>query len=200
MKLTFEQFWDKLVEHEIWYDQMKMRYCRKDLKGIANEVFIWLLAQDQRWAAQDYQDFRKAYQSFLNKSPDMVMRPQLQQVESKPEKKSDPPLTGEARMAWLKKWEATVKESKMVNGVTKMSLKQIAEEGGWRPQKDKPWPKTSENAIRERVFHMAYIESNYDPISGNKLLTWKSEETWILENEFELMESWNEKKKELFNP
>lgn len=200
MKLSFEQFWNKLVEHEIWYDQMKMRFYRKNLKQAANDCYLFLLASEQRWIAQDYQDFRRCYQSFLSKAPDEVVRPQLQQTETEPLKKSEPPLTGEARMKWIKEWEKVVRESKMVNGVTKLTHKQIADEGDWLPKKPAPYPKTNENAIRERVFHAAYIESNYDPQSGHKLLTWKDEETWVQEHEFELMEIWNEKKKELFNP
>lgn len=197
MKLSFEQFWNKLVEHDIWYDQMKMRFCRKNLKQVANDCYLFLLASEQRWLAQDYQDFRRCYQSFLSKAPDEIVRPQLQQVETEPQKKSDPPCTGEARMNWIKEWEKVVKESTMVNGVTKLTHKQIADEGDWLPKKPAPYPSTNENAIRERVFHTAYIEANYDPQTGNKLLTWKEEETWIQENEFELMEIWNEKKKEI---
>lgn len=198
--MTFEQFWDKLVEHEIWYDQMKMRFYRKNLKQVANDCYLFLLASEQRWLTQDYQDFRRCYQSFLSKAPDEIVRPQLQQVDTEPKKQSAPPLTGEERLAWIKKWESEVKKSQMVNGVTKLTHKQIADEGDWLPKKPAPYPSTNENAIRERVFHTAYIESNYDPVSGNKLLCWKDEETWIHEHEFDLMEIWNEKKKELFNP
>lgn len=200
MKLSFEEFWNKLVEHDIWYDQMKMRFFRKNLKQVANDCFIFLLASEQRWATQDYQDFRRCYQSFLAKAPDEVVRPQLQQEEVKSDKVQAPPLTGEARMNWIKEWEKVVKESTMVNGVTKLTHKQIADEGDWLPKKPAPYPKTNEFAIQQRVFHAAYIESNYDPQTGNKLLTWKDEETWTHDHEFELMEIWNEKKKELFNP
>ena len=98
MKLTFEQFWTKLIEHEIWYDQMKMRFNRKDLKGVANNCFIFLIASEQRWLAQDYQDFRKCYQSFLMKSPDQLIKPQLQQVEVKEVTHSEPILTGEEKL------------------------------------------------------------------------------------------------------
>ncbi len=197
-KVDFETFWTKLVEHDIWYDQMKMRFCRKDLKGVANECFIFLLASEQRWATQDYQDFRRCFQSFLQKAPDMAVRPQLQQEEVKDTKPQKPPLTGEERMKWIKLWEAEVKKSTMVNGVTKLTHKQIADEGDWLPKKPAPYPKTNEFAIQQRVFHAAYIEANFDPQSGAKLLTWKEEEIWLKENEFELMELWEEKKKLIF--
>ena len=194
MKLSFEDFWNKLVENDPWYDQMKMRYCRKDLKGVANECFIFLLASEQRWLAQDFQDFRRCYQNFLNKSKDLEHRPQLQQVETEPEKKSDPPLTGEARLAWLKKWEQKVKESKMTSCVVKLTHKQIADEGDWLPKKPEPYPATNEFEVKKRLLHQLYILNNYEPRTGDKLPTWQEEEEWRTDHEFELEELWQEKK------
>lgn len=132
--MNFESFWDKLVENEIWFDQMKMRYFRKDLRGVANECFIFLLASEQRWKSQDYQDFRRCFQSFLNKAPDMVVRPQLQQVE---EKKQEPEIeiSEEEKKRRYQEWYDAVTKVENNFKVPKLTKKQIAEEGDWLPKK-----------------------------------------------------------------
>lgn len=197
--INFEDFWLKLQENEPWFDQIKMRFCRKDLKPVANECFIFLLALEQRWAAQDYQDFRKCYQSFLTKAPDKPVAPQLQQTEVKEEKKSDPPLTGEARMAWIKKWEAEVKGSPMMQTcAVKLTYKQIADEGDWLPKKPAPYPSSSHAEVKKRLFHLIYLRNNFDR-EGGKLPTWKEESEWSEENSFELEEIWQEQLKQMIN-
>jgi len=192
MKLTFEQFYAKLIEHEIWFDQMKMRFYRKDLKDVANQCFIFLLASEQRWAAQDYQDFRKCYQSFLSKSPDMVVKPQLQQVEVKEESTSEPILTGEERERKINEWLQAVKSVQTVNPVPKLSRKQIIEEGDWLPKKQLPHPSTSVGEVKKRFIHQLYIKHNYDPRTTDKVTGWMPEEQWKEENEYELNELWQE--------
>ena len=199
MKLTFEQFYAKLIEHEIWYDQMKMRFFLKDLKGVANDCFIFLLASEQRWNAQDYQDFRKCYQNFLSKSPDMVVKPQLQQVEVKEEKQGEPPLTGEERDKRIAEWLAAVKAQRLTNPVPKLSRKQIAEEGDWLPKKAANYPKASEGELKRSFIHQLYIKHNYDTTTRTieTLPGWKEEKEWITENEFELHEMWQEELKKI---
>ena len=192
MKLTFEEFWKKLIEHEIWYDQMKMRFFRKDLKGVANDCFIFLLASDQRWQAQDYQDFRKCYQSFLSKSPDKVSAPQLQQTEVVEVKQTEPILTGEERDKKIAEWLESVKAVKMANPVPKLSRKQIAEEGDWLPKKGPTHPSTSEGELKKAFFHQLYIKHNFDPRTAEKITGWVDESKWIEDNEVELMELWTE--------
>jgi hypothetical protein len=197
MKLSFEDFWNKLVENDLWFDQTKMRFCRKDLRGVANECFIFLLASEQRWALQDYQDFRRCYQSFLMKSKDIEHRPQLQQVETRPEKKGEPPLTGDARMKWIKEWEKVVRSGQMNSCAVKLTYKEIADEGDWLPKKPAPYPSTNEFEVKKRYFHQIYVMSNYEAHTGDKLKTWKPEGEWLTDNEFELEQDWEEKKKEL---
>jgi hypothetical protein len=178
MKLEFEEFWNKLVEHEIWFDQMKMRFNRKDLKTVARDCYLFLLASEQRWISQDYQDFRKCYQSFLMKSPDLVVRPQLQQVEQKKDEPQEPIVTGEKRDEYINQWLQSVKEMKVVSSVPKLTHKEISDEGDWLPKKPAPYPMCSEAEVIKIDLHIAYIKQNYDARTGEKLACWMPESEW----------------------
>lgn len=180
MKVSFEEFWDKLVEHEAWYDQMKMRFFRKDMKDVAKECYIFLLASENRWACQDYQNFRKCYQNFLKNAKDKPQGPILQQEEKKEEKPQSPIVTGEAREAYIKKWLDTIHNApaQRVNAI-KLSNKEIADEGDWLPKKPAPYPKTDESEIRKRALHQEYVKANYEPRTGDKRQGWAPEPDWI---------------------
>lgn len=197
---NFEEFYAKLIDHEIWYDQMKMRFYRKDLKDVANQCFIFLLASEQRWAAQDYQDFRKCYQSFLSKAPDKIVKPQLQQDEVKEQTTNEPILEGEARDKAIAKWLEAVKSQKMINPIPKLSRKQIAEEGDWIPKKQAPHPSSSVGELKKYFIHQLYIKHNYDLRTADKLPQWIEENKWIEDNEFELTEMWQEELKNRLVP
>ncbi len=192
MKLTFEQFYTELQKNEPWFDQMKLRYFRKDLKDVANQCYIFLLASEQRWKAQDYQDFRKCYQSFLSKSPDKVSAPVLQQEEVKEVKHSEPILTGEERDRRIAEWLAAVKAQRLTNPIPKLTRKQIIEEGDWLPKKQAPHPSTSEGELKKAFFHQLYIKHNFDPRTADKVTGWVDENKWCEDNEVELMELWTE--------
>lgn len=180
MSVSFEDFWNKLVDHEIWYDQMKMRFFRKDLKGVANDCFIFLLASKQRWDAQDYQDFRKCYQSFLMKSKDMEQKPILQQVEQKTEEPEAEIVTGEKRKQYIDQWLELVKTGPALqSNAVKLTYKEIADEGDWLPKKPAPYPSCSESEVKKRLLHLEYIKQNYDPRTQDPLSTWMSEEEWM---------------------
>jgi len=109
---TFEQYWEIVTSNDLWYDQIKMRHARKDIRGIAQEAFIDLLTTPQRLAAADPTDFQKHLSKFLMYAKDEVCRPQLQQEEVKEEPKGPqlPPLTGEARAAKIKEFVAILKQ------------------------------------------------------------------------------------------
>jgi hypothetical protein len=181
MNDSFEQFWDKLVEHEVWYDQMKMRFFRKDMKEAAKDTYIFLLASENRWACQDYQDFRKCYHNFLKNAKDKPQGPVLQQEEKKEEvKQSEPILTGEARKAKIKEWLETIKTMPaMTSSVPKLSYQEIADEGDWLPKKPAPYPSTSESEVRKQLLHIEYLKQNYDPRTQEKLPNWIPENEWL---------------------
>jgi hypothetical protein len=132
--MTFELFWDKLVEDDLWWDRIKMQYSDKDHRKIAQDCFIDLLAQPQRWKAQDYSDFRRCFQKWLMNAKPMAVRPQLQQVE---EKKPEPEIeiSEEEKKRRYQEWYNAVTKVENNFKVPKLTKKQIAEEGDWLPKK-----------------------------------------------------------------
>lgn len=196
---TFEQFWLRLIEHEIWYDQMKMRFHRKDLKGIANDCYIFLLASQQRWENQDYQDFRKCYQAFLSKAPDQIARPQLQQTATEEQTTHNMPIvTGEERDKYIQQWLESVKSVEQKAGlVPKLTYKQMADEGDWLPPKEKPYPSTNIDYLIQSEIHIQYCLNNYDAVTGKPNINWKNEDEWIRDNQKEINEWLNNLNKKL---
>lgn len=134
---TFEQYWEIVTSNDLWYDQIKMRHARKDIRSIAQNAFIDLLTTPQRLAAADPTDFQKHLSKFLMYAKDEVARPQLQQDEVREEPKGpqEPPLTGEAREAKIKEFVALLrqvgkKEKPLIDG-------QVEELGQTDPPKKK---------------------------------------------------------------
>lgn len=103
---TFEEYWEIVTSNDLWYDQIKIRHARKDIKGVAQEAFIDLLTQPNRLAIADPADFQKHLSKYLMFSKDEVMRTQLQQEETKPVDKVNqlPPLIGEERKKRYGEW------------------------------------------------------------------------------------------------
>jgi len=122
----------------------------------------------------------------------MLVKPQLQQVEVKEEKQTEPPLTGEERDKRIAEWLAAVKAQRLTNPVPKLTRKQIIEEGDWLPKKQAPHPSTSEGELKKAFFHQYYIKHNFDPRTADKVTGWVDESKWIEDNEVELMELWTE--------
>jgi len=107
---------------------------KKDIKKVAQEVHLYLLASPERMDTQNYSDFRRLFLTWCQKAPDAPVRISLQQEEVKPAEQSEPALTGDARQRKLSEWMAQVKSAKIVNAVPPLSHKQILEEGGWKPK------------------------------------------------------------------
>lgn len=177
---TFEQFYEKLTAHEIWFDQIKMRFYRRNLQDVARECYLFLLASGNRWAAQDYEDFRRCYLNFLKNAKDQQQGPQLQQSEPKKEESKEPIVTGEARKKYIDQWlESVSKAESFQSGAFKLTHKQIADEGGWLPKKPAPYPSCSLSEVRARLLHLEYIKLNYDPRTKEPAIDWIEEEDWL---------------------
>lgn len=186
---TFEEYWYKLVSDEIWYDRIKYQYANKDIKDVANNAFIDLLAQRERWDRQDYSDFRKHLQKWLIYAKPAAVKPQLQQVIEEKPSHNKPVVTGEARQKYLQEWLNSVKNvQQQASLVPRLTNKQIADEGDWLPPKDKPHTSTSVEYFIKSEIHNSYIKHNYDIISGDPNLDWKPENEWIKDNEKEIQE------------
>lgn len=140
---TFNEFWTALQENQIWYDSLKYRFGRKDIKKCASDAFVYLLAEEKLLASGDKIALRKYVTSWLMKAPDAPVVPYVPSVEEtrglntiRPE---DEPLKGEARAIWLEKFKATVLETPPVKPIAKISTREIISEGQWEPAKEKPY-------------------------------------------------------------
>src|SRR5688572_4862297 len=122
MKVSFEEFWDKLVEDEIWWDRIKIQFARKDLRDVGNTTYDYLLTVPNRLATGDAGDWRQLFRKNCVWAKDKPYGPTLQQVEVKTEEKPQaPPLTGAERLARIKEWEELVKKSETVKPVGKLT-------------------------------------------------------------------------------
>lgn len=103
---TFEEYWDIVTSNDLWWDNIKVRHARKNIKEIAREAFIDLCTQPMRLQAADPTDFQKHLSKFLMYAKDEVTRPQLQQVEPEPVDNVNqlPPLMGEERKKRYGEW------------------------------------------------------------------------------------------------
>lgn len=139
---TFPEFWTALQENQIWYDSLKYRFGRKDIKKCASDVFVYLLAEEKLLASGDKIALRKYVTSWLMKAPDAPVVPYVPSLaESEPVEVPENmrPLKGEARAIWLEKFKATVLETPPVKPIAKISTREIISEGQWEPAKEKPY-------------------------------------------------------------
>jgi hypothetical protein len=133
MNITFEDFWNKLVEDDLWWDRMKVSYARKDWRKAGEQTYDYLLTEKARWEAQDYSDFRRIWMKKIVWLPYIQVKPQLQQEETKPIS-TDPklkPLEGEERKRRIKEWEAVVLSTVNNFNMPKVTKKQAEIEGQW---------------------------------------------------------------------
>lgn len=188
MKVTFEDFWNNLVSDDIWYDRIKYQYSNKDIKGIAQDCYIDLLAQSTRWQSQDYTDFRRCFQKWLMNSKAAPVKPQLQQQTTVQEEVSSVPIVeGEERQKYIKEWLESVKNVKQqASLVPRLTKKQIADEGDWLPPKPAPYPSTSLEEIKKSYIHTLWIRHNYEPRTAEKMPYWMEEKEWYEHNKEEI--------------
>lgn len=133
--ITFESFWDKLVEDEIWWDQMKVSYARKDWRRAGMQVYEYLLTEKNRWNAQDYSDYRRIWMKKIIWLPDIEVKQRPVVSTSEPDKTQGPILTGAEREARIKEWLDQVNKATNNFNVPRISKKEAAEEGDWLPKK-----------------------------------------------------------------
>lgn len=136
---TFEDFWNAIIQNELWYDQVKYRFSRKNIKQVAENAYISLLADQDAFKVMDSVAFRKVVTAWLIRSPDEITRPQLHQDEPEEQvTQTEPPLTGEARKQKIAEWLETIGGG-VVEKVPAMLKEQIQEQG----QTDPPKPRAT---------------------------------------------------------
>lgn len=175
----FHQWFNELKSNSLWWMRMQEMFVRKDLNKIAGQVHLYLLASEQRLKANDFQDFRRLFQSFAQKTEDTPVRPQLQQIEEK--KETDwQPVSEEERARRLKEYKALIDSMPMINNFPRLTPKEKEENGEWIPVKHIPYPTTSEKELYVKERHMTYLKHCYEPRTGEKLPGWVSEDEFNL--------------------
>jgi hypothetical protein len=146
MKLSFSDFWDKLVADDIWWDRMQYRHSRKDLKEVGNKAFDFLMTVPNRLDPPDVMYWRQIFAKEAGWAKDAAVRPQLQQVEVKPqptpqdlEKNKPIPKSDPRYDAYLKLWRSEVDKFAVDHRMPKVSKKEAIEEGDWLPKKTAPY-------------------------------------------------------------
>lgn len=162
---SFEEFWNKLVENDIWYDIVRMRFHKKDVKKCAGDAFVYLLADGKLIETNDVIAWRKYLTSWLIKAPDAPVTPQLQQVEE-PRVETDPakqpiPKSDPRYDNYLKLWQAKIDEYAVNHPIPKLTKDQIKVEG----QTDKPRPPIYKSDEEDFLYH---LKQNIKRFAGKK--------------------------------
>ena len=151
---AFEKWYKELISDDIWHAQICFMYHKKNLKGVAQECYTWLLAQPNRMAANDLQDFRRAYQSFLKNAKNEHVPIQLQQVDTE-KKEVHEPLTGEARQKWIEKYMAVIQSAPILKPQAPMSVKERMN-NDWRPLPDTV---KEPSEMEKRAAYISHLQS-----------------------------------------
>ncbi len=173
---TFQDFYTALKEDELWFEQASKLHKSETFESVARQVWVDKLAEGQ---FPPMTVIRRQVFNKVSKVPaDRVIKKWYLKESDKVdnEKQEDPPLTGQARLDWLKKWEETVKASPVFPSTPRLTSQMIEEEGGVRPKAVQPYPATKpmEYLVHER--HLEYIKQNYDAWTKEKLPNWITEE------------------------
>lgn len=135
---SFEEFYNNLVSHEVWYEQMQLQHKGKDIKAAAQKVYGDAIADPVSFKVKDISDHRRHIHYVLFKMPVVPIKQVYQVTEEKNNNSSEPILTGKERDEWIKKWKESLSD-KILNSAPRLTHKEIIEEGDWLPKKDKPY-------------------------------------------------------------
>lgn len=140
--ISFEDWWVKVTDDDLWWDRVKMKFPRKNHKAVGEDCYTRLLTQPERLHKEDVGDWRRAFWNACIWIKDEMVRPQLQQEEVKSQGPIDPknmPLTGEARDKKLQEWKQKILNEPIAKPMPKLTKKEIADEGDWLPKKPAPY-------------------------------------------------------------
>lgn len=133
--MTLEEFTKALTSDELWMEAMRNPSRGKDLKAAIEKVYGQAVS-DGSLKVVSIGEHRKHVFNTLGKMPFVkVNTVQLQQQETKPEKvEVKVYATADQREHWLNELKKQVDQI-AVRPITRLSHKQIAEEGDWMPKK-----------------------------------------------------------------
>lgn len=180
---SFIDFNTELAANPHWVEWME-RMARMENKNFMKAIEVAygnLIADPNAFEKFTIEESRKYVGNILKNQKPEAVKPQLQQVEVKEEKvikPEDQPLTGEAKQKRIKEFLNAVLSTPPLKPVGKLSHREIISEGQWEPKKPELYPPTTIEEAKIRDKHFRYIQSNYEPRTGQKLDTWMEEKQW----------------------
>lgn len=76
--MTFPDFYTKLKENDIWFDQLPLTYRNRDFPNVARQLFTWMLAQEKSF--DDWKQIRGWYQKFLWQAGEVDQTPKYEKL------------------------------------------------------------------------------------------------------------------------
>lgn len=183
--MNFETWFKELTSDEIWFQQAGMNHKPETFEATARQIWVNGLAEGDSWKLIPMKEHRRHLFNKLSKlPPDRVKKKWWVKEEDKEDvKPAAPPVPrGSAKyMEYTNQILAEIAKSKTVNYYPGKSYSELAEEGGVRRPKDKPYPMTSPAEAYVRQRHLEYVKQNYEPRTGEKMPGWISEEEFNLQ-------------------
>lgn len=186
MLSTFEDWYKKLTEDEIWFEPVKMHHKPETLESIGRRVYMHGIADKERFSITPMSEFRRHFYNIVCKTPGDKPKNKdwhIKALEKENVVKQEQwkPASPEHVDKCVAEFDEMMKNSTMINSMPRVGYKQSIEEGGWLPKKPAPYPTTSKEEAYVRQRHLEYVKNNYEPRTGQPL------PDWIPEHEFNLL-------------
>lgn len=151
--ISFEDWWVKLTENDLWWDRIKIKFPRKNLKSVGEDCYTRLLTQPNRLHSGDVADWQKAMWNHCVYAKDEPIKPQLQQEETKEPEAPVVQVSPEEHARRLREWKEKVLSQPFGFQVPKLTKQEYEEEGQVRPKKKiyKPVLDTYEILLKEAI-------------------------------------------------
>lgn len=77
--MTFDEYFTKLKENSIWWDQLPLSYPNRNLTAVARQHFTWMVAMEMKF--EDWKHIRVVYQKFLWQAGESPEQPKYDKAE-----------------------------------------------------------------------------------------------------------------------
>lgn len=171
--MTFDEYFAKLKENSIWWDQLPLSYPNRNLTAVARQHYTWMVAMEMKF--EDWKHIRVVYQKFLWQAGESHEQPKYDKAE--PIQIAENVLKRETPeyLAAAQKVIDAIQSAPMWKKPVPVLDAEI--EGAERKKEHGIFhPSTSEEDILRHERHLLYIRQNYDAVTGAKLPVWISEE------------------------
>lgn len=175
--MTFDDFFTKLQENQIWFDQLPLAYPNRNIKAIAREFHAWCLALDKKTDDASWPQLRVIFQKFLWQAGESPEQPKYDKAEPIQMAENALKRGTPEYIAACQKMLDMIRDSPMWQ--KPVPVLDADEEGAERKKPHAAvYPSTTAQDLYAKQRHIEYIKQNYDAVTGEK------KDTWIKEEEF----------------